>query len=702
MASQPLLSHTTGALGTPSLVIGIDQGHDNLHSASAELANFTTLLQGNGVTVTYNSGNFSQTFLSSINALLIPPPARNFTAGELTLLSNWYAVGGKLWLSAAYENPAASANLNALLRKINSSLGFEYGYVLDTTFNVNSTTADSSDVILPLINHQEGSALELTLDLRTLYAYRPVPVVSYSGTSPVKLSSLQKMNLISLAQTASSGKIYNSTTLLVYTTGESSAFPVVVTEKAGASKLLLTGYTPFSDWKKTFEYIQDKPNDNRLLVRNLLKWLVGFSATAELEALLPQIHVANRPQVIIDTESSNVRSSSAELSPLIMLLSDLGFDVRTTGAYGNDTLKSASTVVIQAPRHFALASERNALRIWLSQKNKTLVLSGIADYSLVGGSPESGNLNAILASLGSSLRFEQGALNDLEANIGGSSYLNQAASLNRDTWKLGNLTRNVRSLILQYPTILVGWNGTGYVPLENRLLSFTNVTWISRASNASIIQNLDTSFPLLAHKAGDKGPFITGAIEETKNGSRLILIGGPIFTGSGQLLSYPTVYGFPADNIIFQRNLFSRYLSSTSIGTEMNVTNEPSQLFEGGTVTLRIEYDALHTSATDPNRVQKIPVAPANFAISVADKSPTAMVMPDGSYSASVTLPDPGQQSWRVTASSRIYQSQVASGSIQVKALPARFVPYVLTVPIILFIAVTVFVILQRTRRLRP
>ena len=93
-----------------------------------------------------------------------------------------------------------------------------------------------------------------------------------------------------------------------------------------------------------------------------------------------------------------------------------------------------------------------------------------------------------------------------------------------------------------------------------------------------MISDLDPEFPLEAHNTDDAGSFITTALERHVNGSRLLLVGGPVFSGFNQMLRYPTLYGYPADNQIFLSAIsIAELMIKHSIG-QIEINFDPIEL----------------------------------------------------------------------------------------------------------------------------
>ncbi len=678
-------------------VVGVDYGHSNLHVSAEEISNFTSVVNSNDGRIVYEVGVLNQSFLNSIDVLLISSPTSPYSQIELNLLSSWYLGGGRIWLEASSEDTSAITNINSILRNLTSSLGLEYAYARDPLFNLNSTAIDSDDLIAPIVNHAVETQ-NLTRDVRIMYGFRPVPILGYIAPSYLQFNSTTQINTILLAETSGTAEARNisSTAPAVFSNGQRAKFPLAVVETKGSSRLALTGCPLTSTWKEHYNYTQNRPHDNRVLARNILKWLASLNIISPLEVLLPQVKAGSQPQVVIDTASLNTHVSDAELKPLRDLLTDMGFSVSTLPAWSHIYFGNASVVIIQSPQRILNGDERTEIVNWLAGGNRTLIMTDNANYSLNDHLNETRALNTLLLDANSNLRFEEAALYDPELNLGGNQFLTLSSAINHDSSSLSNITTNTRSLFLQFATILIGQNSTGPIPLEQNLNQFPEVTWISRTSNSSHILNLNPNFSMLAHKDGDNGSFITAA-EEKKGTNRLILFGGPIFSDFSHLLEYPTIYGYPIDNLILIRNIFRSLLTQVQITTEIRAAASPSEIPEGGSTIFSMTYSALQMSVSDL-KVERVPIHPANITFSFAGSSVNLTRLSNGTYTTTLTPQSTGTSSWSLTAAARGYQSQSTNGNLQVNPLPTRFTWFVLGIPVVVFITVTIAVVARKTR----
>ncbi len=717
LSQMPPHNAALAQTNTP-IVIGIDVAHGNLHVNSTELSNLTSILSANEAKVSYDVGGINQTYLNSISALIISSPQTAFGSTEITSLTSWTASGGRLWLSATYENSASDSIINDLLQTIGSKLRFDYGYASDPLYNLQSATSGSDDVLVPILNHKAGLVTGVTTGVRILYAYRPVPIIMTNGTGYQKFNATLMPDATWIAQTSSISHISNSssTPLLAYTIGESSGIPVAVTEGTAGYRLVATGFPLFSTWKQTFTYLQNQPYDNRVLAGNLLDWLTTLSISGELEASVPEIRGTTQPLILIYTGSLSTFAKTSEVQPLINLLTDMGFNAQTFPLIGFSAIQNATAIVMVAPTQLITSNETDAINSWLALGHKLLIMASMADYTLVGSATQSLSLDQLLLAINSNLRFEAGSLIDPEVNLGGNPYLTLASNINHNSPALTNLTANVRSLNMQFGTILAGTNQSCisslglsvtsqscFLPLENQtyLNTLTNVTWIAKSSNESRVFDLDLRFPVQAHAENQRGTYILSAIEKYRPDTlkdTFLLLGGPIFVDFGRLLKYPTVYGYPVDNIIFIRNIFRTLLPQTQTRTQISAASFPSQFYEGGNVTLNVNYNAYQTSTSNLSEVDMVPISPANISITLNGNTLNTVVLSNGTYTATGKPTGTGGIPWGVSASAKSYQSQSSSGTVQINPLPTRFTFYVIGIPIVIFIAVTIVVVAKKAR----
>lgn len=709
MFAQLIVPHQIQAQTRSVVRIGLDVGHGNLHVNPSEIKNFTSLLASNGAQIQYNTGGLNQSYLNSIALFIISAPQTNFSSSELGTISNWFTSGGSLWISGGNETLNSIQISNTILQSINSQLRFEYGYAVDPLFNLNSTTSDQDQLIIPLINHKDGLQTGLTTGIRTLYAYRPDPIISSNGTNYAKLNETLTPSITWIAETSSSSRVHNSsnTPLLVYSKAKPSRIPVVGVETLLKGRVALTGFPLFSEYREEFNYRQNKPYDNRVLVKNLIAWLSKLTVAGELEASLPEIRGSGQPLVLIYTGSRSQHSNQTELQPLINLLTDMGFTAQTFQVLGFTEIKNATALIMETPHLLISSNETDAINLWMQQGNRLLILASIGDYALTGSATESLSLNQILQALRSSLRFEEGSVIDPEVNLGGNPYLTLASNINHLSASATSLTTNIRSLNMQFGTILAAANLTDptatFLPLENQtyLNALTNVTWIARTSNQSAVFDLDPRFPIQAHTQYQKGSYIVAAQEKyrtDKYGDTILLLGGPIFADFSRLLEYPTVYGYPTDNLIFIRNIFLRLLTQTQIRTEISVNALPAQLTEGGNVTLNAHFNALQTSTSNLTEIDHVPISPANITLTLSGTTLTTRTLSNLTYTATGKPTATGTITWSASASAAKYLSQSTTGTVQVNPIPTRFTYYVLGIPIVIFIAVTIAVVAKKTR----
>ncbi len=705
--SQAIIPHQARTQTPNQLKIGIDLGHGNLHATGSELANFTALLTANAAQVLYSKGALNQTYLNSINLLIISSPQTSYSPSEISTLTTWFRTHGNLWLSASYENSSSMLILNSILNATGSHLGFEYGYASDPLYNLNSTGIDSDQVILPLINQKYGLPIGVTTGVRTVYAYRPVPIIAYNGTGFTEFNSTLQTTAFWIAQTSSRATVTKSSTqpLLVYGVNRSITIPTIGIETTAAGRLAATGSPIFSQWMGMFSYRQNQPYDDRVAVKNLLAWLSGPTVSGELEASIPELRGQGQPLVLIYTGSDSQYAKPSLVQPLITILTGMGINAQTFPILGFAAIQNASAIIMMTPHQLITSNESAAIDLWMREGNKLLILASTADYQVIGSATESESLNNVLSTLHSSLRFEYGSVIDPEVNLEGNPYLTLASNINHLSPTASSFTANVRSLYMQFGTILTGSNQTTFFPLENQtyLNSLTNVTWLARTSNTSRIFNLLglPSPPLQAHSQYEKGSYIDAALEsyrQDKYHGSLLLLGGPIFADFSRLLEYPSVYGYPTDNLIFIRNIFSRLLTQTQTRTEITITAYPSQLSEGGNVTLNLQYKALQTSTSNLSEVDRVPITPANISLTLSGTSLQTKLLANHTYTATSAPTGTGSISWSATASAGKYQPQTSSGTVQVNPLPTRFTYYVLGIPIVIFIAVTIAVLAKKTR----
>lgn len=688
------------------LKIGIDIGHGNLHATSPELANFTALLAANRAQVLYNTGILNQTYLNTLNLFIISSPQTSFTPSELSDLTTWFRSHGNLWLSASFENSSSMLILNSILQAIGSHLGVEYGYASDPLYNLNSTIVDSDQIILPLINQKVGLPLGLTTGVRTVYTYRPVPIIAYNGTGYTEFNATLQNNAFWIAQTSSRAFVTKSsnTPLWVYGVNRSITIPTIGIETVAGGRLVVTGSPIFSQWMKMFSYVQNQPYDDRVAVKNLLTWLSGPTVSGELEASIPEVRGQGQPLVLIYTGSDSQYAQPSLVQPLINLLTTMGMNAQTFPILGFAAIQNASAIIMITPHQLISSNETTAINLWMQEGNKLLILASTADYQVIGSATESESLNNVLSALHSSLRFEYGSVIDPEVNLAGNPYLTLASNINHFSPSAASYTTNVRSLYMQFGTILTGSNQTTFFPLENQtyLNSLTNVTWLARTSNASRVFNILglPSPPLQAHSQNQIGSYIDAAMEnyrQDKYHGTLLLLGDPLFSNFSRLLDYPTVYGYPTDNLIFIKNIFSRLLTQPQTRTELSITAYPSQLTEGGNVTLNLSYKALQTSTSNLSEVDRVPISPANITLTLSGKSLQTKLLSNLTYTATDAPTSTGSISWVASVTAGKYQPQTSSGTVQVNPLPTRFTYYVLGIPIVIFIAVTIAVLAKKT-----
>ncbi len=708
-----LATPSTTLAGTTvrTVTIGIDNGHSDRHTSLQELSNLTTVLATGGAQVLYANGMLNQSFLNRVDALLISSPMTSIDPFELAALASWYRTGGRLWLSSSSDGPPSIQTLNTILRAINSELGFEAGYISDPIFNLNASAPNQAEVLIPIINHKAGLPTRLTSNLRTIYAHEPIPIIAYNGSSYLKYNADAEQNTTWIAETTSTARVTNSsnTPLLTYISGETARFTTVVVEEQGRARLVLSGTPFFSQWEHSFEYNQNQPYDNRLLVKNLLNWLTGYEIQTRLEADIPDVRGTGQPQILIYTGAGSQRLSESEIQPLRSILSDMGFRVTTFENISSTAITNATAIIIQAPGIPFTPSEGQTIDKWLQQKNKTLILASMTDYILPGGAaPFSTSLNNLLQDLGSVLRFETGSISDPEVNMAGNAYVGLTSLINHGAPTVANLTKNIRSLYMQFGTTLIASNNTPsqsccYYPLENQtyLESLTNVTWIARTSNVSAVFDLDPAYPLLAHSQNQKGSYIVAAQEIYRNASynsKILLLSGPILSDFSRLLQYPSIYGYPTDNLLFIRNIFTGLLTSSQVRTEIKTTPFQTEILEDGQTTFNTVYSALQTSTENLSEVDRTPIAPANLTLTLTGTVLHPSVLPNQTYTVTGTPTGTGAASWSVSASAAGYQPQTVSGTIQVNPRPDRFTVYVLSIPIAIFIAVALAVFARKAR----
>lgn len=707
--AQLIVPHQAQAQTRIVVKVGIDVGHGNLHLSPSEINNFTSLLTTSGAQILYNTASLNQSYLNSLDLLLISSPQTSFSASELATISTWFNSGGSVWISGGNETLNSIQISNTILQTISSQLRFEYGYATDPLFNLNSTVPDQDQLIIPLINHKDGLQTGITTGIRTLYSYRPDPIITFNGTSYAKLNETLTPSVTWLAETSSTSRVHNSssTPLLAYSGAKPVRIPVASVETLPKGRVALTGFPLFSQFMQEFTYRQNKPNDNRVLVKNLITWLSKLTLAGELEASIPEIRGSGQPLVLIYTGSNSRHSNQSELQPLINLLTDIGFTAQTFQILGFTEIKNATVLIMETPHLLISSNETDAINLWIQQGNRLLILASMADYSLSGSATESLSLNQVLQALRSSLRFEEGSVIDPEVNVGGNPYLTLASNINHVSASTTSLTANIRSLNMQFGTILAAANLTDptatFLPLENQtyLNAATNVTWIARTSNQSAIFDLDPRFPIQAHKQYQTGSYIVAAQEKyraDKYGDTLLLLGGPIFADFSRLLEYPTVYGYPTDNLIFVRNIFMRLLTQTQIRTEISVNALPTQLTEGGNVTLNAHFNALQTSTSNLTEIDHVPISPANVTLTLSGTTLTTKNLSNLTYTATGRPTGTGSVTWSASASAARYISQSTTGTVQVNPIPTRFTYYVLGIPIVIFIAVTIAVLAKKTR----
>ena len=104
----------------------VDRYHENDYASTNELTSFVDTLDRDVVKVVYNDYEINATSLAGVDLLVITAPVTttDFTANEITSITNWYYAGGHILLSSRgdYTWDVNFETMNALLAAIGSDI----------------------------------------------------------------------------------------------------------------------------------------------------------------------------------------------------------------------------------------------------------------------------------------------------------------------------------------------------------------------------------------------------------------------------------------------------------------------------------------------------------------------------------------------------------------------------------------------------
>jgi hypothetical protein len=210
---------------------------------------------------------------------IVGQPTVAFTPAELSVLTAWLNLGGKvLWAAGDSDYPPGNTYTdiaNLLLQTANSKLRIDLCSVEDPIQNcggayrvVGNVTADP-----------EGDEIELGIKYGVLYHGPAILAYTLSNGSWAGLETTQPTNVVRVVWTSVHGKIVESSEPIAnaHTAGQNGSFVLLAAEFVPvgqtANLIIASGESPYGDYEPTWApNYKGVPLDGPAFVHNMITW----------------------------------------------------------------------------------------------------------------------------------------------------------------------------------------------------------------------------------------------------------------------------------------------------------------------------------------------------------------------------------------------------------------------------------------------
>jgi len=235
-------------------LIVFDEGHGQFYSSS-KMTKFIEYLKQYAL-VEINTGNFTEELLSRAHLVVIPYPNDGLYDFEISLLKNYLANGGKLWVMGNWYKYFDPENLNILTS--------EYGIVWN------------DGEIMDDVQNYEGTSYRPIL---SVFADNILAKLLSAGVSSVLAHGCTYLNVSSPAVPILLG---NPTSYGVNATGDPSGINATDLIAAAAVELTSGGKLFAMGGTLPFAYTEN-PEYNHRFIDNIIRWLIGPRALNDFE-----------------------------------------------------------------------------------------------------------------------------------------------------------------------------------------------------------------------------------------------------------------------------------------------------------------------------------------------------------------------------------------------------------------------------------
>ena len=517
---------TPAATSMGKIVFDYSHGQE---SSNTDVVTADANLEGNltamGYEVVWARGGINATILSDAVGFVagsIYGAGNEYLAAEVTAIADWFNAGNKfMWIG--YDSDYTSApdagqwnndNMTMLLEAVGSHVYGEPTAVEDPVSNagagyrpVANTTTTNADLAALV----DGVSAVLMHGPTLLFGDEDG---SYDS-SPVALETNSIDNVYPLLFYGANATINDGDIIdpIVHTNGQQGSFVATTLEtyagEDGSGALVVSGASPYGDYRPMFADFYNVPLDGYNLVLNCIKYGVLHATSAQGEGKIVFDYSHGQ-----ESTNSDVVSFDKGLRTSLFLK---GYTTYWAKGGINATILSDAVAFIAGSIYGAgngyLAAEVTAISDWFNAGRKFMWIGYDSDYT---SAPDAGqwnndNMTLLLDAVGSHIYGEPTAVEDPVSNAG-AGYRPVANTTSTNPF-VADIVAGVTAVLMHGPTCLYWANGTSTTtPMAMEGASFTDVYPLLYYGANATINDGDLIEPL-AHTNGQQGAFVATALE---------------------------------------------------------------------------------------------------------------------------------------------------------------------------------------------
>lgn len=293
---------------TPDIAkVLIDKAHENDYAADDLLSSFYDTLDRDVLEVVYNYEEFNTTVLAGVDLVVITAPVTttDFTAAEITALTNWYEAGGHMLLSSRgdFTYDVNFETMNALL----TSLGADIRMNDDNLYTTSADPEYYQDWYCFTGNYNlDPEVAYITENLtRRIQYFSPSSLYSETGSDNVNWIMYGETYFYQKDEASPAPAVVYD---MVNDNTGGDIIPIAGVDVNGSSSLAVFGSTCWSNYDYA---LTDK--DNVYLIYNTIEFLLGIDIQSN-DDYEPYVEPTPTPT------SSTTPSTEESLYPIIGVL----------------------------------------------------------------------------------------------------------------------------------------------------------------------------------------------------------------------------------------------------------------------------------------------------------------------------------------------------------------------------------------------